>query len=340
MPRQKSDHVDSAAGLARRLRDAREQAGLSQRALAQGICTPAYVSRLEKGERIPSLQLLRRIAGRLGVDADELASGVPQLKGDPLLEAELALRLGETAEAEQLFTAALDPENRAVYARALAGLGEVALSIGDLETARSALGDALEEARSRGDSFDTFRYSVLLADALLSAGEQERANALLRDVVDTGAADSPLALARLWRSQDARRALGAAVVADHLKQLARAYRLLASVELDRGDAERSLELLDQAQGIAERTGDPYEIATLRVEQARALAELEQQSEAASRALEAAAALEDATPAEAAQGLALVADVFAHLGDHARATELSALAVEAHALSLHNEPTES
>jgi transcriptional regulator with XRE-family HTH domain len=122
MPRQKSDHVDSAAGLARRLRAAREHAGLSQRALARGICTPAYVSRLEKGERIPSLQLLRRLAARLGRDADELASGLPGVARDPLLEAELALGLGDTLAAEKLFTAALDPEDRALRARALAGL--------------------------------------------------------------------------------------------------------------------------------------------------------------------------------------------------------------------------
>src|SRR6478672_7930124 len=114
MPRQKSDHVDSAVGLARRLRAARERAGLSQRALARGICTAAYVSRLEKGERIPSLQLLRRLASRLGVDADELASGLPRRGDDPLLGAELALRLGETIDAEKLFTAALDPEQRSL----------------------------------------------------------------------------------------------------------------------------------------------------------------------------------------------------------------------------------
>ena len=121
VPRQKSDHVDSAAGLAGRLRAARERAGLSQRSLARGICTPAYVSRLEKGERIPSLQLLRRIASRLGVDAEELASGLPKRPEDPLLDAELALRLGETIEAERLFTAALEDDERSLHARALAG---------------------------------------------------------------------------------------------------------------------------------------------------------------------------------------------------------------------------
>src|SRR2546422_5189764 len=131
MPRQKSDHVDSAAALAERLRGARQRAGLSQRALARGICTPAYVSRLEKGERIPSLQLLRQLAERLEVDADELASGAPRSIEDPLLEAELALRLGETEHAEHLFAEALDGGTRVSRVRALAGLAQIAFDRGD-----------------------------------------------------------------------------------------------------------------------------------------------------------------------------------------------------------------
>src|SRR5438128_4935437 len=121
MPRQKSDHVDSAAALAERLRGARQRAGLSQRALARGICTPAYISRLEKGERIPSLQLLRRLADRLGANADELAAGSRPIE-DPLMDAELALRLGENGDAEQAFRSALDQGDRGLRLRALRGL--------------------------------------------------------------------------------------------------------------------------------------------------------------------------------------------------------------------------
>src|SRR5437588_11727925 len=131
MPRQKSDHVDSAAALAERLRKARERAGLSQRALARGICTPAYVSRLEKGERIPSLQLLRQLADRLGADADELASGVPRPTEDPLAAADLALRLGERDDAERTFREALERGDLASRARGLAGLGQLAFEDGD-----------------------------------------------------------------------------------------------------------------------------------------------------------------------------------------------------------------
>ena len=383
MPRQKSDHVDSAAGLARRLREARERAGLSQRALARGICTPAYVSRLEKGERIPSLQLLRRLGSRLGADADELASGLPAAATDPLLNAEVALGLGDTLEAERLFTAALDPEDRTLRARALAGLGEIAYSIGDargavalleeaaethpqgafavadplgrayaqlseLEAATRVFEEALADAERRCDSFERLRYAVLLADALIDAAEPERAADVLRTVLDAGDEfDNPLARARLWHSQallheergdrDAaerysRRALEAVALANHTRYVTRAHRLLARVALDRSDADHALELLDAAYRVVEQAGDAYEIAMVRIEQARVLAALDRQDDAASLAREAAAALHNARPADAAHGFALTAEVLTLLGHHARAAELNQLASEAQARS--------
>jgi tetratricopeptide (TPR) repeat protein len=237
MPRQKSDHVDSAEALAGRLRDARRGAGLSQRALARDICTPAYVSRLEKGERIPSLQLLRRLASRLGADADELASGVASDPTDPLLDAELALRLGEVEEAERLFTAALQGDDRSVRARGLAGLGEIAFSkgehrqaidlldeasamhpsgrvavadtlgrayahVGELETAIGVFEGALADAQARGDSMEVLRFSVLLANALIDAGRYGRASELLGDALSaTADSHDPIVQARIWWSQ-------------------------------------------------------------------------------------------------------------------------------------------
>jgi transcriptional regulator with XRE-family HTH domain len=383
MPRQKSDHVDSAAGLARRLRSARERAGMSQRALARGICTPAYVSRLEKGERIPSLQLLRRLASRLGADADELASGLPRAARDPLLDAALALALGETLEAEKLFTAALDPEDRALRARALAGLGEIACSIGDargavallqeaaethpqgafavadplgrayaqlgdLEAAIRVFQEALDDADRRGDSFERLRYSVLLADALIDAGEAGHAAEILSSVLSADDdLENPLVRAQLWRSQAllyeergdlqtaegyARRALEAVALANHTRYVTRAHKLLARVALERDDAERALELLDAAYPAVERGGDAYETAMLRIEQARVLAQLDRRDEAESLAREAAAALHNAAPADAVHGYTLAAEAMTIIGDHVRAAELRDLGVEAEARS--------
>ena len=65
MPRQKSTHVDSPAAVGERLKVAREKAGLSQRQLSFPGCSPAYISRIESGDRIPSLQLLRELGRRL-----------------------------------------------------------------------------------------------------------------------------------------------------------------------------------------------------------------------------------------------------------------------------------
>src|SRR6266571_345896 len=95
MPRQKSTHVDDPQALGFRLREARTRKGLSQRQLAFPGCTPAYLSRIEAGQRIPSLQLLRDLGRRLSVSADYLATGSEEAERDLLLEAELALRLDE-----------------------------------------------------------------------------------------------------------------------------------------------------------------------------------------------------------------------------------------------------
>src|SRR5262249_2782584 len=103
--------------------------------------------------------------------------------------------------------------------------------------------------------------------------------------------------------------------------------LLARVELAQAHAERALALLETAYPIVERTGDAYEIAMLRIDQARVLAQLERRDEAASLAREAAAALRNADPANAAHGFELAAEVLAGLGDDARAAELRELATQ-------------
>jgi tetratricopeptide (TPR) repeat protein len=381
MPRQKSDHVDSAAALAQRLRTAREHAGLSQRALAKGICTPAYVSRLEKGERIPSLQLLRQLADRLDADADELASGVPSVVGDPLVDAELALRLGETEEARRLFTEVLDTGRAGSRSAALAGLGQLAFQTGDhraaielleeavaarpgsssitsavadslgrayamsgeLESAIAIFEDAFEAARLRGDSIDMLRFAVLLSNALIDCGRLGRATELLGGAISTASeAQDPVLRARVWWSQSrlhaaqhdpetaaryARRALETLEMTEHTTYAARAHQLLAHMELEQGHAEEALVLLESGYPLIEQSGNRFEQAVFRLEQARAFAQLGRTEEAASRAMEASGLLAEAGPGDAGRGYALVAEVFADLGDRPKAIELYELADE-------------
>ena len=151
MSKQKSHHVDAATAVGKRLREARERAGLSQSRLAGTACSPAYISRIEVGARVPSLQLLRKLGKRLGVSADFLATGL--VAGDAAesarLETEVALRLDDLATARKLCEAALgDEPDGLTRSEALAGLGRIALREG---RNREAI-ELLEEAAALSPS--------------------------------------------------------------------------------------------------------------------------------------------------------------------------------------------
>lgn len=92
--RARTPHYDDPAAVGLRIRGAREAAGLSQRALAFPGCSPAYVSRIERGERVPSLQVIREIARRANVSEQILAFGREAL--DPAV----AGRIGAVEAAE------------------------------------------------------------------------------------------------------------------------------------------------------------------------------------------------------------------------------------------------
>src|SRR5919109_813530 len=87
-------HYDDPTRVGRRLHDAREAAGLSQRDLAFPGCSAAYISRIERGERIPSLQVLRELSRRIGVSEATLAYG------RELIDADVAQRIREVEAAE------------------------------------------------------------------------------------------------------------------------------------------------------------------------------------------------------------------------------------------------
>jgi transcriptional regulator with XRE-family HTH domain len=88
-------HVDDPAEVGRRIKEARLHAGFSQRQLSFPGCSAAYISRLEAGDRVPSLQLLRKLAQKLDADEEYLATGVERIEQAPpeLVDAEVELRL-------------------------------------------------------------------------------------------------------------------------------------------------------------------------------------------------------------------------------------------------------
>lgn len=241
MDRQKLKHVDGALAVGARLRAAREAAGMSQRDLAFPGCSAAYISRIERGERIPSLQLLRELGRLLGVSEEHLARGVESAPRDALLQGEAALRFGAAETAGRLFAEVLDGlVTRHERGRAVAGRGKIALdagraedAVGQLEEARGLLGPAIAEhphvlqwlgaahaslgelesaisvyepalaaAHERGDSFEQARFAVLLADVLVAAGALDRAEALLQDVLAHATElGDPAARARVYWAQ-------------------------------------------------------------------------------------------------------------------------------------------
>jgi tetratricopeptide (TPR) repeat protein len=384
VPRQKSTHVDSPKQVGDRLKAAREKAGLSQRQLSFPGCSPAYISRIESGDRIPSLQLLRELGRRLGVTEDYLATGLEASAetGGLLVEAQVALRLGELDDAERLYDEMLksagDDRGRG---DALAGLGHVAFSQGDPRSSISRFEEALdlygddvsdhddladslgrayamvgehesaisvfercvEAAERRADAIAVIQFGVLLANALIDSGNLSRAEELLGRVLALGKDfTSPSVRAHLYWSQSrlhaersnseaaaryARRALEVLCLTEDTYRTARAYQLLAHIELDRGNPEEALLLLGQGWPLLESSGNKLERAQYRLEEARALAKLGRSEEAAALAMQISGLVADAAPEDAARSYTILGSVYEELGESSRAREVYELAAE-------------
>ena len=348
MPRRPSTHVDSPAAVGERLRAARVAAGLSQRDLSFDGCTAAYVSRIEAGARTPSYQILREFARRLGVTADYLATGdAGALEPDPLVEAAIALRLGELDRAEEIYARARrENGNEASAARADAGLGAVALARGDVpqaidllsqaldsgalprdetESTAEALGRAysvhgqfdealgllkrfLEAARERRDRVATARFGLLLADAYVESGNLGLAESVLSDALaHAPALLDPLLRADLYWSQSR------LYVAEGKPDLAGEFAQLAAGTLRSTDhgATAARALLLQAR-IENDRGDGARALTLLDDSRGALAETRDVLDEVSASIERARAL--ALLGDEEEALSLMLGVVARLDD--------------------------
>jgi len=241
VPRRPSTHIDSPAAVGARIRAAREHAGLTQRQAAFDGCTAAYLSRVEAGQRIPSLQVLAELGRRLGTTAAFLASGaVTTEERDELFQAEVAGRTGDRATARRLYSDALRSPSAETSAKAALGLGRLAFEQGDHEEAvelleralgpnalpasdrnaavellgralallarfdesRAALGRGLQAACDAGDEVAALRFSVLLANLLIDRGDLARAEELLAGILDAArSATDPVEVSNLYWSQ-------------------------------------------------------------------------------------------------------------------------------------------
>jgi tetratricopeptide (TPR) repeat protein len=186
MARQTNTHIDSPAALGQRLRETRLAAGLRQCDLAFDGCSISYISRLEKGERQPSLQLIELLSRRLGVTVEWLARNdtlaKPPLEDERLTQAEIALRVGETEDALALLDdiLATGPPPQ-VEARAEALRGQAAFLADDAETAIDHLEQALALDASLAHDPGT---ADTLGRAYARIGQMESAIALFRRNLD------------------------------------------------------------------------------------------------------------------------------------------------------------
>jgi tetratricopeptide (TPR) repeat protein len=386
VPRQKSTHVDDPREVGRRLREARLRAGLSQRDLSFPGCSPAYISRIEAGDRIPSLQLLREMGQRLGVSEDYLATGAraPRLvdRNPLLVDAEVALRLDDPELAWSLYDQALEQaRDNFTRADALEGLGSVAFrrgepreairllehsfelarakpadrpsttemlarshaALGDLDGAIALFQECMERFRSENDPVNQVRFAVLLGYAFTDAGRFDEAEAILGEGLEAGRGiKDPITRARLLWSQArlrgeqgepelaaeyARKALEVLRTTEHTLFIALTHELLATIYNDLGRSEEALSLLDEAWPMLESTGSPIQVAHCKIEEARARAGLGDKERAAAVAMEAVGALGETQPEDAGRAYSLLGDIFADLGETARANELLELAIE-------------
>lgn len=203
-------HVDAPTAVGLRLKDARLAAGLSQRQLSFPGCSAAYISRLEAGDRVPSLQLLRKLALRLNADEEYLATGVERVEQAPpeLVEAEVAHRLGDHELAkeryEQVLEATSAPGAREQAAKALARLRGETLA-GELAEPRpeGGLDDPAERARvlwehsreraRQGDHAGAARYARDALALLEYADDRQLALPEVGGGAGAGAAGGPAA---------------------------------------------------------------------------------------------------------------------------------------------------
>jgi tetratricopeptide (TPR) repeat protein len=386
VPRQKSTHVDDPREVGRRLREARLRAGLSQRDLSFPGCSPAYISRIEAGDRIPSLQLLRAMGERLGVSEDYLATGsrspLVADRNPVLVDAEVALRLDDHELAYSLYEQALEQaRDNFTRADALEGLGNVAFrrgepkeairlldrslelaraepadrpstteviarshaALGDPDTAIELLGQCLERYRSENDPVNQVRFAVVLGYALTDGGRFDEAEEVLAEGLEAGRGiKDPITRARLLWSQArlrgeqgrtelatqyARKALEILRTTEHTHFIALTHEMLASLYNDLGRSDEALDLLREARPMLHATATPIQIAHFQIEEARALAGEGEKEKAAAMAMDAVGALQNTQPQDAGRAYSLLGEIFADLGDTARANELLELAIE-------------
>ncbi|MGH3627452.1 MAG: helix-turn-helix domain-containing protein [Sciscionella sp.] len=139
----------------RRLRLLREQKGLTQRGLATGVVNPSYISLLESGDRVPTLQVAAALARVLTVPLSEL--------------------IGQTAELDHRWSSA----GGFASIRMLASRAWVH---GEHQRSGEHLTAGFRAARHDGDQSAAIELGMMAADMLAAQGRHQQRWELLTEV--------------------------------------------------------------------------------------------------------------------------------------------------------------
>lgn len=247
------DRASEQETVGQRLRRLRLARGMSQRALAGPGVSAAYISRIESGEREPSVKAIRLLAKRLGLSALYLETGQAVDEAADrelrLRDAELALRLGDKPGKVERQLRDLLAEMDAAgdvggAARARTALGLAAFQRGDHPVAVEELERARESEQvdplSAPDLFAT------LGRAYVSSGRTEKAVALFE-----------AALAELERRAP-----------DQSAAYVRFATYLSYALADMGELARAREVIEKTLARADEVTDLYARMRLSWAQAR------------------------------------------------------------------------
>ncbi len=247
-------HVDDPVAVGRRIRQLRQQHGLSLRQIAGPGCSPGYLSRVERGQRVPSVSVMADLAEKLGVTLEDLGgrdirTRVPESR---LLDLELAARMGaETAadEAGKALEAAARIGDRRAQSRLLEVLAHVAAGERRDGEAARLCEDAIRAAPGPATSRARPALHETLGRAYAGLGRMDRSIDVLRAALDEALeepADPGLSV--------------------------RFGVLLASAQTDAGKTDDAYRTLNSITGFRDVLGDSVALARLEWAISRAYAE--------------------------------------------------------------------
>lgn len=244
------------------LKQRREQLGISQGQLAQGVCHQSLISRLEKDNHITSMTILQNICSRLQISVSTLVTfsdqeHMPLNVIRELVDAHQYTRAKVYLQAKRLKKYLPEfalPEFHLLRGRVYLGLGEVPQAMQSLHIALSEVGR--HQSQLMVEIFTEMGATWLAQNEIINATEcLERACGIIRDLSDTMTKSSNMVIVYTYRRQaelyikvgDAKKALNRVKEAMNLLPSENVYHEMVALQELRIQCADILELSDDKQ---------------------------------------------------------------------------------------------